>query len=605
MHRALRGAAALAALLLIGCRDGEPQPQIISQVDMVDGEEVVVTRVVRQTVEVPVTPVATLAPRPVVLDIPMIGEYASLDPQAAADDNAADIIENTFAALTRLNLSTGRIEPELAQRWEVSPDGLTWTFYLRDDIFWVQLERPQSSLLPGDGRLRALRPVVAGDVVFAIQRACLRETEARDAYILFIIAGCEEVYMLPEAGPADLERIAAEALGDQTLQIRLTAPAAYFATISSLALLRPAPVEHVIGMAEASEQWWLPEYIVTSGPFYLGRETLMGSQTVLERNPYWPLPFSGNVDRVNIRHLESAAEAFELWEERQLDLSPLPLADQRAILGRHEQKAVLVPRQEAFYLGYNFESEVFSQPGLRKAFGAAVDRERLVLEVYDGRAIPMRHLTPPGAFGALPFDEVGSGYYDDLARLRMAQSPYGDCRLMPQISFMVSAVDLALQQAELLREMWMEVLDCTEEQIVIEQVQFGNLLAYTRPDSTERPDMWELGWAAYYPDAHNWLADVLHCSRAENRFKRPCGVVDEQIAQAGQLVDPQGRLDLYRAIEGAFFGEEGIEPISPLYARADYILRQGWLILTPAPFGGEQYDTYRVDEAVKELEQER
>jgi len=217
--------------------------------------------------------------------------------------------------------------------------------------------------------------------------------------------------------------------------------------------------------------------------------------------------------------------------------------------------------------------------------------------------LPMKHFTPPGAIGAPPIDQVGVGYHPDRARLELSNSIFGDCRLVPPVTYMVSSSDIALQQAELLREMWIEELGCREDQINIVQVQFGQLLANTRADSIdERPDLWDLGWAAYYPDANNWLGDVLHCTESENRQKRPCSPVDEQIIEADQMNDQDGRWDLYRQIERNLFGENGLEPISPLFARAEFRLSQTWIRYTPAYFGGDQYDTYFVDVTAKELE---
>ena len=143
-------------------------------------------------------------------------------------------------------------------------------------------------------------------------------------------------------------------------------------------------------------------------------------------------------------------------------------------------------------------------------------------------------------------------------------------------------------------------------QIKIEQVQFGQLLANTRADSgASRPDMWDLGWASYYPDENNWLGDVLHCDDSDNRQRRPCSEVDDMIQEANHNLPVEERWQRYRDIENIFFGPEAIEPISPLYVRGEYLLRQGWLEYTPAHFGGEQYDTYLVDNNVKKLEQER
>ena len=172
---------------------------------------------------------------------------------------------------------------------------------------------------------------------------------------------------------------------------------------------------------------------------------------------------------------------------------------------------------------------------------------------------------------------------------------------------MVTNSDIALQQAELFKEMWQEELSCPEDKIIIEQVQFGTLLASTRSDApvAERPDMWDLGWSSYYPDEDNWVGDVLHCSQSENRQNRPCSQIDNWITAADEQLELEERANLYRQIERSFFGEQGSEPISPLYVRADYLLRQAWIDFVPASFGGQQFDTYYIDAEVKELERSR
>jgi ABC-type oligopeptide transport system substrate-binding subunit len=512
------------------------------------------------------------------------------------------VIDNIFTGLTRYNQRTNTIDPELATSWQVSEDGLTWTFDLRDDIYWVR--RNQSSgLLGGDDVVKPLRAVTAQDVVFAIGRACDSQLPTPDVFILFIIDGCEHVFALEDASEEDFRAIKAKAIDDTTLEIKLNEPASHFLTMTSSWLLRPVPVEIVEEMAD---EWVAVENIVTSGPFVMRADSLMDTRIVLERNPFWPLPFDGNADLVNILKLEPG-DAYQMWRNRNLDVSPIPRSEQATILSQYEGKSVLVPNQAAFYLAYNADSAVFSNPELRRAFGWAIDRERLIREVHGGRGYPMRHIAPPGVIAAPPADEIGVGYSPDKARQQMNASPYSDCRLLPPIRYMVTNSDIALQQAELFREMWREELNCPEEKIIIEQVQFGTLLASTRSDANvgERPDLWDLGWSSYYPDEDNWVGDVLHCSESENRQNRPCSQVDNWIVAADELVEADDRANLYRQIERSFFGDQGSEPISPLYVRADYFLRHSWVDYIPSSFGGEQFDTYFIDAEVKELERSR
>ncbi len=590
-------------LALVACQDTPETPMVVTRIILQEDEQIIVTRVVRQTVQIAVTPILEEPEEPIVLDISFSGDFESLDPQLSIEDNAVDIMENIFVGLTRFNLATDTIEPELATSWQISDDGRSWTFNLREDVFWLQSEGNGGGLIGDSGnQYRPIRAVTAGDVVYSIQRSCDPRFPTPDVFILFIIEGCERVNGLTEVGEGDLKSIGARAVDEHTLEINLTRPASHFLSMTNMWLMRPVPAELV---EEMGEDWHLPENLWTSGPFAFGTGTVKETRTVLQRNPYWPIPFSGNVDQVNILHLDPI-DAYLLWENRDLDISPVPAEEKFTILSRNELKSRLVPNQSVFYLAYNFDSPAFSYPEIRQAFGWAIDRERLIREVHGDQALPMRHFGPPGVIGAPPIDEVGTGYSPDRARLMMDSSIYGDCRLMPPITYLVSSSDLALQQAQLLREMWMEELGCNEEQIIIEQVQFGTLLANTRPDAgANRPDLWDLGWASYYPDENNWLGDVLQCDDSENRQKRPCSAVDEKIRQANDDMPINARWDLYREIERDFFGEEAIEPISPLYVRADYVLSHGWVTFNPASFGGEQYDTYHVTADVKALERNR
>lgn len=602
------GAAALiisAMLLFSACQNSQEVPPIVvTEVFTVVGEEIVVTRLVQPTPTVTPLPSPVVEDNPpVILDISFLRNAPpNIDPQITDDPDGIDLIENLFVGLTRYNHTTNEVEPALAQEWEVGENGRSWTFFLRDDIQWV---KPSEKTVDGFVIAEAVRPVVAGDIVFAIQRACARETDTPDAFILFLIEGCEAVQQLASATPADLENIGVQALNDTTLQIDLTKPAAHFLTISSMWFMRPLPRE--LFENEAYGDDWQADVqdgaaLLTSGPFM----SLDGSLTTLQRNTLWPIPFQGNVELVKINYLNEEELALRLWEAKSLDMIDATGLDLSTLSAATLQQAAVITQQTLFYLDFDFNSGVFREPIVRQAFAAAIDREALGEAVYGRRAVPMRHLIPPGVVGSLGIDEVGVGYSPDYARLKMAESGFRACRLMPEVRFMVSSSDLSLLQAELIIQMWVDELGCLEDQIQIEQVPFGTLLANTRPEAgAARPDIWELAWASYYPDANNWMGDLIHCQGSENREKRQCSEVDDLIRQAAQTVDLAERQALYRQIENLLFGDEGIVPLVPLYLRGDLILAHSWINYQPALFGGEQYDSYQIEVARKELERSR
>ncbi|MFN2188474.1 MAG: ABC transporter substrate-binding protein, partial [Candidatus Promineifilaceae bacterium] len=413
----------LGFISLYGCKEPEEGPIVVTEVATVGGQEVIVTRIVHQTQKVEITPVVMENPDPILLDISLGGEITTLDPQLSAGEPDIQIIDNIFAGLTRYNPKTNTIDPELAEDWEVSDDGLTWTFKLRDDIYWIRWNAAEG-LIGSTEAIEPQRLVTAHDVEYSIQRACSSELATPDVFVLFIIEGCEQAY---ESGGQSGNVTGVRAIDAQTLEIKLTEPASHFLTMTSTLLLIPVPSDLV---DEMGEEWSLSENIITSGPFALSPESLMDRRIVLDRNPYWPIPFEGNVDTVNILLLEPA-DAYQLWRNRNLDLSQVPRSEQANILNQHEGKAILVPNQAVFYLAYNADSPVFSIPEIRRAFSWAIDRERLIREVHGSRGYPLRHLAPPGVVASPNIDEIGVGYSPDKARQQMNNSPFNDCRLMP------------------------------------------------------------------------------------------------------------------------------------------------------------------------------
>lgn len=608
--------ALLFALSLVACGPqetavvtGEGPPETRSPAGLV-------TRLVERITIVTRTPdpvaVAAAAREPVELDISLTGELPDLDPNRAESQAQLDLAQNLFIGLTNYDGATDTIAPELATSWSVSPDGRTWTFNLRDDVYWV---RPASPL-PGSAAplwsVQPIRPVTADDVVFALQRLCARDVDSPLAFTLFIIDGCEQAFVSLEPSDADRAAVGARAVDPTTLEISLTRPAGYFLTLTSMPYFQPVPRDLVTEQGDEwldaagnlSSGWQTPGKLVTSGPYFPVPTETTSLNMVLHRNPLWPLAKSGNADVVNIVFLDEE-DAFDLWQSRKLDLAPLPAAEREAFLKRSPDKVRLIPDEVLFYVGYNFGSQVFREPEVRRAFSAAIDRQALIDELYAGGALAMRHATVPGVIGTSPVGEVGVGYSPDYARQQMAASTFRTCRLLPVIRMVVSSADLSLRQAELIRDMWVEELGCSPENIQIEQAQFGELLAATRPDAIGRPDLWELAWAPTFPDAHNLLDDLLHCEDSENRQTRDCSEADTLLRRAAVATDPAERAQLYRQAESLFFSESGVFPIAPLYVRTREWIIQNWVTFTPIAFGGQQWDGIVLDAVLKELQQSR
>ena len=110
------------------------------------------------------------AGEPITVRISTASDPSTLDPNLAQDYFSITPIEQMFLGLTNLNNETGEVEPELAESWSTSEDGLTWTFNLRQDVTW------------SDGN-----PVTAKDVEYSVKRAVMPETASPYAYVLYSI----------------------------------------------------------------------------------------------------------------------------------------------------------------------------------------------------------------------------------------------------------------------------------------------------------------------------------------------------------------------------------------------------------------------------------
>ncbi|MGB1251440.1 MAG: ABC transporter substrate-binding protein [Candidatus Promineifilaceae bacterium] len=623
--------------ILVGCAiptAPTPEPITVTEVyTFEDGAEFVVTRVITDPSQsyLP-TPIPTI-PIPeslVELDVGILGGFRSRDPQLAAGDNTLSLMENLYVGLTRFSEATGEIEPQLATDWNVSADGLIWTFNLRNDVFWVQaatLGEPVFNFGEIDPQLlvdiEAIRSVVAQDVVFAIQRACNRRSGIPDAFILFVIEGCEAIYQLANPTPEEVAVVSVKALDDHTLEVRLREPIVSFLAMTTLPVFRPIPADRIL---DEDIDWLEDEDFVTSGPFVLSPvsdpERELAPVTILQRNPHWPSDLFGASpdgtnelpERVNLYQFRSTQSSLNVFDDDFLDLSPLPRTLISDFIRPPFVPPTFIARSDVYYVGFNFDSPAFSLPKVRRAFSAAIDRERLLREVYSQSGLPLRHLTPPTATGAPPYDEVGVNFSPDFAFFELANSGYVACQTIGDIRYLINATDIALQHAESLIRMWVEELGCAESQFKIEQVQFGTLLARTQPDAAEaRPDLFDLGWSGFYPDSHDYLSAVLHCRNGANRQNRPCEEIDGFIDAAVRMRDPADRAALYRRIEADFFSDDGSHPIIPLYADGAYQLVQDWIVpnwTEPETgeaqiigrFSGVRYDSFLINQTLKLLE---
>jgi len=595
----------LGVIALSAC--SQPTPEVVEKVvektvvvTQVVEKEVEKTIVVTEVVEKEVTP--TPPPEPVTLRFYSTTDIPTLDPQVAEDVVSINMIESLFVHLTNYDLETAEIVPETATSWDISDDGLTYTFHLRTDIPWVKhnpVTGETTQEVDGDGNPRF---VTANDFVYGIKRACDPNLGSYYSTVIApLIVGCEDVLNAedPENIPQELvDAIGVEAPDDATLVIKLNFPASYFLSMTPMWTLAAVPQWAI---EDSGDNWIEAGNIVTDGRFVLN-EWVHGVRRTVLRNPLMPedMHGDGNVEKIIINVVPDVSTGYALWLNNEVETSGIPDAELQGHLEKYKDETIQVPDLAVFYFGFRETKPPFDDPRVRRAFSAAFDRETFVTEVRQGQGLPMKHFAPPGIFGAPPIDEVGVGYDPEFAKQQLADAGYPNCEGFPTVTLLGYSGQTTLNWIEYAQKQWEENLGC-KDVIQIEQQSFRELLAATAADvpDEEAPHMWTLGWGPDYPDENNWVGDVLWCENPGNRMKRECNEIDDMIVQAREETDPDKRVEMYREIEEKFFGPEGEMPMAPLILRIAFVAQHSWLTAPRALFGGDQYYNWTIDQAAQ------
>ena len=533
-------------------------------------------------------------------------DIPTLDPQLGEDTVSILYIENLFVHLTNYDLDTAEVVPEAATDWTVSEDGMTYTFTIRTDIPWVNhnpvtMETTQEVDADGNPRF-----VTAYDFEYGIKRACDPNV---GAYYSSVIApnvvGCEDVlyYEDPASIPAELvDAIGVTAVDDATLVVELPFPAAYFLSMTPMWVVAASPSWAI---EEHGTDWIEAGNIVTNGRYVL-QEWVHGVRRQVLRNPLMPADMQGdgNIERFIVNVVPDTTTGYALWLNGEVETSAIPDAELEAHLAEFGDETIQIPDLAVFYIAFRMTKEPFDNVHVRRAFSAAFDRVTFNETVRQGQGLPMKHFAPPGIFGAPAIDEVGVGYDPEYAAAQLAEGGYPNCEGFPQVSLLGYSGQATLNWIEFAQANWSENLGCSPDLITIEQQSFAELLATTKLDDEEAPNMWTLGWGPDYADENNWVGDVLHCDNTSERIRRECNEIDDMIQQARQSTDPAERVQLYSDIEDAFFGPEGETPFAPLYVRIAFVAEHSWIERTPALFGGDQWYTWTIDQEAQPMHEE-
>jgi oligopeptide transport system substrate-binding protein len=459
----------------------------------------------------------------------------TLDPAVAAGREfyAVQYIAEIFSGLVRFSPDL-ELVGDVAESWERSLDGTTYTFYLRRGAEFH------------DGRM-----VTAHDFKYSLERACDPATGAQAAEpILGDIVGAKEKL----AGEVD-EISGIRVVDSHRLRITIDAPKAYF--LSKLS----HPVAYLVDRynVQSGANWWLNPN--GSGPFKL-REWKADEAIVLERNARF---YDGPPGLKYVVYRLWGGVPMRMYERGEIDMTEVYLADIERVLDPANplnEELFVTPGFGLFYIGFNSSRPPFDDARVRQAFCHAVDKDKIVSLVLKSAVSKAEGILPPGMPGYNGYVR-GLEFDVEKAQRLIAESEYGDVSNLPPIAFTSYGLGSVSSVEEALVDMWRRNLGVDVEIRLWEGEVYPYIIA------EEKDELFVSAWGADYPDPENFLDLLFHSGAEDNTGEYGNPQVDALLERARVEQNAFARMATYQLAQQLVVDDAGC---LPLYFDVSYTL---------------------------------
>lgn len=485
-------------------------------------------------------------------------EPATLDPGKSTAIPESLVELQIFEGLTRLDAKDQPIAG-MAEKWEVSPDGMKYIFHLRSNGKWSNGEA-----------------VTAQDFEFAWKRVLNPEVASENAYMLFPIKNAQAY----NEKKASVNEVGVKAIDEHTLEVTMEKPTAYF--LGLVAFHAFYPVNQKIVTADPEKWATNVNTLIGNGPFKVTNWVHSGKIEFAKNEQYWD---AGVVKLAKMEWpiSDSQATRLAMVENNQVDMMVEPPVVEQE---RLNQAGLLniSPYLGAYYYVFNTKQAPFDNPGVRKAFAMAVNRENLVKNVIKGGKKPAYAWVAPGLMNPVTgkdFREEGGNYAtEDIAAAKklLADAGYPEGQGLPPITILFNTSEMHKSIAEAIQEMWKQNLGVNVNLTNQESKVF--LEARTQGDF----QVARASWIGDYADPMTFM-DVFKDPTNDAKYNNPA--YNSLIEKAQTTNDQKLRMQAMHDAEEILFKDGVIIPIyyttQPFVAKP-YIKGCFWSVLGLADF---------------------
>lgn len=468
------------------------------------------------------------------------GEPQFLDPQLMTGLPEDALARALFEGLVTQAPVGEDPDPGVAERWEISADGLTYTFHLRRDAKWSD-GTPLTAKVFLDSYRRILTPTLSADYV----------------YMLFVVKGAEDFF---HGKITDFSATGFQAPDDHTLILNLEKPAPFLLRSLVHESWFPVPT-HVIAkfgdIGRRNLDWTRPANFVSNGPFRM-KEWLPNQKIVVERSPtYWD---RGHVklDEIHFHAVELADTEERMFRAGQLHITnQVPLTKLETYRRDFPAALKIEPWCGTYFYRFNVAFKPLNDVRVRRALSLAVERERLVENVTLAGEAPAYALVPPNVAGYTSTVRL-QGDLAEAKRL-LAEAGYPDGRGFPHLDILYNNLEKHQTIAEALQEMWRRNLGI---EVGLHNEEWKVYLVDQKSInfSIERG-----GWLADYVDPHVFF-DLWASSSNNNNTHWSSPEYDRLLGTALDAKTDQDRYAVYQKLEKIIVDEL---PILPLFYYAE------------------------------------
>jgi len=439
-----------------------------------------------------------------VFHINEVENFRSLFPHDAGDISSYNIGSQVYEGLVRLDPKNLEVIPGIATSWEVSDDGLTYTFHIREGIYF----HDNPCFDKGIGR-----ELDVDDVIYSLTMLCTK-SPMNDYFTMVIdrIDGAREYYEFSDSNQKLEEISGLKRIDDHTLQIKLTKPFTGMTKVLATASCWVFPKEAYDMYGEE-----MRVNCVGTGPFRVVK--IVDNEVVIlgKNKNYWRKDEFGNqlpyLDALKYTFVKEKKSELLEFKKGNLDMVyqipsdeieefEIDVKKDRADFIVNDFRVQITPSLSVQYYSFQHMGEIFDDVNIRKAFNYAIDKERIVNYGLNGLGVAANYGIVPPSIMNYPCTKIdGYEYSPELARSFLAEAGFpggkGFPRLVLEINSGGGFENIAV--AEIVQKMLSDNLGINVDLSVTNRIQHMDRVG------SGKSDFWREAWLADYSDPENFL----------------------------------------------------------------------------------------------------